>query len=63
MFYGLKDEVVKTLVLKETITFKNLHIKLENIDYRTKSNYFTKTAIISVNNEIKVHPENKILPY
>jgi len=62
MFYGLKDEVVKTLVLKETITFKNLHIKLENIDYRTKSNYFTKTAIISVNNEIKVHPEIRFFP-
>ena len=62
MFYGLKDEVVKTLRLEEDITFKNLHIKLENIDYRTKSNYFTKTAIISVNNEMRVYPEIRFFP-
>jgi len=62
MFYGLKDEVVKTLKLEEAITFKNLHIKLENIDYRTKSNYLTKTAIISINNEMRVYPEIRFFP-
>ena len=62
MFYGLKDEVVRTLKLEETLTFKNLHIKLENIDYRTKSNYLTKTAIILINNEMRVYPEIRFFP-
>ena len=62
MFYGLKDEIIKTVKLEETILFKDMRIKLENIDYQTKSNYLTKTAIISIDNNIKVYPEIRFFP-
>ena len=39
-----------------------MRIKLENIDYQTKSNYLTKTAIISIDNNIKVYPEIRFFP-
>ncbi len=62
MFYGLKDEKMSVLELNEKMIFRNLDIKLENVIYKTESNYLTKTAVISVNDDLNIYPEIRFYP-
>ena len=62
LYYNMREERQFNIKLQETIIFRDMKIKLEDIQYHTMKNYFTKTAVIKVGNTNIVNPEIRLFP-